>query len=114
MFSNYPKMLSLKSAGDEFFDWTYEDSNGERTFASTGCLSGSLLAGPLAEVGAHFSRSRNLTVKFEERSTACVDKEKLVEYVTITKQWKPNVEDGRLEWPGPSCVQFAGRQAFQA
>ncbi|KAG0555091.1 hypothetical protein KC19_12G143400 [Ceratodon purpureus] len=92
--------------GDELFDWTYGDANVEETFASGGSLSGSLLAGPLAEVGAHFSHSRNLTVKFEDLSTACVDKEKLIDYV-INKQWEPDVNNRRLEWPKPPT--FVGR-----
>lgn len=109
MCSNLSKMFATKTAEDEMFDWTYQDFNAEKTFASADSLSGSILAGPLADVAAHFSDSRNLTIRFENLSTACVDKDKLVEYVT-SEQWKPNVEDPRLDWPGPSC---AGRQAFR-
>ena len=101
----------LKTAGHELFDWTEGDFNAEESFASAEALSGSLLAGPLADVGVLFSHSRNVTVKFEDLSTACVDKDKLVEYVT-SKEWQPNVDDPRLDWPDPTkCVPISGRQA---
>lgn len=97
--------------GDDIFDWSYQDFDAEYSFASASSLSGSMLAGPLASVEAHFSHSRNLTTRFEDLSTACVDKDKLVEFVT-SKQWKPNVEDPRLDWPQPSCVGSRGTRTL--
>ena len=93
------------------FGWAEGDKNAEESFASSEALTGSLLAGPLADVGAQFSHSRNVTVKFKDLSTACVDKDKLVEYVT-SKGWQPNVDDPRLDWPDTSnCVLFSKGQA---
>lgn len=68
------KIFEPKTAGgDEIFDWSYHDYNAEYSFASASSLSGSILAGPLAGVAAHFSHSRNLTTRFEDLNTACVD-----------------------------------------
>ena len=86
-----------------------------RSKASARSLSGSLLAQPWAEVEAHLSDAQNLSFTLRGLETACVDKEQIIEFVT-TKQWKPKIDDGRLDWPrdNPNRLQkiFNGKYVF--
>lgn len=82
--------------------------------ASAKSLSGSLLAQPWAEVEAHLSDVKNLTLRLRGLETACVNKDKIVEFVT-QGQWKPKSDDERLDWPEqPNCLPMIfGRDGRQ-